>query len=261
MEDSAAKPGVQLAGVREMLLPVTVAISFVLYYFAELPFGVIVAIAVPMVLLYLLAPSWGARSLASFDRDVVALLASGRRRDLRGRFAIAVGMRLFSPPALVAERRGMVAAESDRPREAWVGYRSAMLEYGKGAPLRVLLGYAHASYALGEDGEAIRVYRELLEGAGQLPGVQRNLAHCLVRRGESVREALELLDRVRGQSEDPQRRAELEMVRALAHAKLGELERADELLEKQAELEGELAESIREEIRQTRAGGTAPRAD
>jgi predicted Zn-dependent protease len=206
-----------------------------------------------------LAPAWAARSLAEFDRDVVRLLSTGKRSGLPGRYARAVGMRFFSPPALVAERRGMVAAETDRPAEARAGFRSAMLEYGPAAPLRVLLGYAHACYALGDDAEAIRVYRELLEQEGALPGVQRNLAHAMVRSGQSLREALELIDRVEGESEDPQRRGELSLVRALAHAKLGEHERAQALLDDHVELRGELAEHIREQVAVERDGATVVR--
>jgi tetratricopeptide (TPR) repeat protein len=259
MEASRAKAGVQLAGIRELLLPLTVAACFVLYYLAELPFGAVVSIAAPMLVLYALAPAWAARSLAAFDRDVVRLLSSGRRAALPGRFARAVGMRLFSPPALVAERRGVVAAESDRPAEARAGFRSAMLEYGPAAPLRVLLGYAHACYALGDDAEAIRVYRQLLEQQGALPGVKRNLAHAMVRRGQFLREALELIDRVEGESEDPQRRGELSLVRALAHAKLGEHERAQALLDDHVEVQGELADHIREQVAVEREGGTLVR--
>jgi predicted Zn-dependent protease len=212
-----------------------------------------------MVVLYALAPTWAARSLADFDRDVVRLLSTGKRAALPGRYARALGMRLFSPPALVAERRGMVAAETDRPAEARAGFRSAMLEYGPAAPLRVLLGYAHACYALGDDAEAIRVYGELLKQQGALPGVQRNLAHAMVRSGQSLREALELIDRVEGESDDPQRRGELSLVRALAHAKLGEYERAQALLDDQVELRGELADHIREQVAVERDGATIVR--
>src|SRR5437762_3203674 len=83
-----------------------------------------------------------------------------------------------------------------------------------------------ACYALGEDAEAIRVYRGLLSHATALPGVRHNLAFALVRRGEALREALELIDRDADGAPAPERLAELDLLRAVAHAKLGERERA-----------------------------------
>ena len=63
---------------------------------------------------------------------------------------------------------------------------------------------------------------------------------------------------VQGQSEDPKRRVELHLVRALAHAKLGEHEEAAAILVQHAQFESELARSIRDEVSATREAGTQP---
>jgi hypothetical protein len=147
MSHGEPKTGLSLAGTRELILPVTVLGSFVLYYVLELPGWTVVALALPMGVIFALAPSWAARSVASFDRDLVRLLASGQRAALRRRYALALGMRVFSPPAVSAERRAVVAAENGLAREAKAGYLVALDSYGKRAPLRVLLGYAHAATA------------------------------------------------------------------------------------------------------------------
>jgi Flp pilus assembly protein TadD len=168
-------------------------------------------------------------------------------------------MRLFSPPAVRAERHALVAAENGRPEAARAGYRLVLREQGRHAPLRVLLGYAHACYALGDDAEAIRAYRELLEHAGALPGVRRNLVHALVRHGDSLREALELIERDATQDVAKERSAERDLLRAVAHAKLGERERARELLEQSAPAEGELATTLRQELERALEGSAAAR--
>lgn len=255
------KSGLRLAGARELLLPLTVTVCFVLYYLVQAPFWSVVGVAIPLVALYSAAPSWAASSVARFDRDLVQLLSTGRRAALPGRYARAFGMRLFAPPAIRAERRAVVAAENGEPRAARTAYRAALHEYGnKGAPLRVLLGYAHASYALGEDAEAVRVYRLLVAQSGMLPGVRRNLAHALVRRGEALREALELIEGEAGADEGTQRRHELDLLRAVAHAKLGDSARARELLAQAEAAEGEVALSLREELHRTLERGTEARS-
>lgn len=248
MASSPARSGVTLAGARELLLPLTVISCAALYYLAHLPGWTVAACAAPMLALYAFAPMIGARSVADFDRDLVRLLSTGRRNRLPVRYARAIGMRLFAPPAVTAERRAVVAAETGDMGEAKLSYRRAHLEYGAHAPLRVLLGYAHACYALGDDGEAIRVYRGLLKQTGTLPGVQRNLAHAMVRRGESLREALQLIDADQTTSNTPERNAELDLLRAVAHAKLGERDRASALLEQCGAANGEQASALRAEL-------------
>jgi hypothetical protein len=256
MTRSAQPSGLRFAGVRELLLPVTVLACFVLYYVLELPGWVVAAVAAPIVVLYALAPAWAERSVASFDRDLVRLLSTGRRASLPGRYARALGMRMFAPPAVSAERRAVVAAENGLPREARASYRVALHEHGRGAPLRVLLGYAHACYELRDDGEAIRAYRDLLAQTTALPGVRRNLAHALVRRGEALREALELIDAEGGSGHAPER----ELLRAVAYAKLGEHGRASELAERTRDAEGALAEALRVELQRALDGVSAARS-
>jgi hypothetical protein len=254
-----AESGLWLAGTRELLLPATVILCFGLYYFAAQPWWVVIAVALPMAALYVLAPSWAARSVERFDRDLVRLLSTGQRTRLPARYARALGMRLFSAPAIRAERRAVVAAENGHPAEARAGYRAALREHGPRSPLRVLLGYAHACYALCDDAEAIRIYRELLDQAGSLPGVRRNLAHALVRRGDSLREALTLIDRDAQQEGDSERRAERDLLRAVAHAKLGEREQARHLADRSRGGQGELALALRAELERALEGAATPR--
>jgi hypothetical protein len=259
MKGASERTGLQVAGVRELLLPVTVAACFVLYYVLELPAWVLLAVGAPMLATYALAPTWAAQSVASFDRDLVRLLSTGARRELPWRYTRAIGMRLFAAPAVRAERRAVVAAENGEVAEARSSYREALREYGGQAPLRVQLGYAHACYGLCDDDEAIRVYRALLDHAGSLPGVRRNLAHALVRRGDSLREALELIEIDVLGAESSSRRAERDLLRAVAHAKLGERARARQLLESSPPPESTLALSLRAELERAMDGAISPR--
>jgi predicted Zn-dependent protease len=258
MAVSSERSGLSLAGVRELLLPLTLIGCLALYYFARLPWWSLLLLALPMSALYALAPAWATHSTASFDRDLVRLLSTGKRDALPARYSRALGMRLFAAPAVRTERHAVVAAENGMAREACASYRRALREYGTQAPLRVLLGYAHASYALGHDDEAIRVYRNLLAQTGSLPGVQRNLAHAMVRRGESLREALALIDSDAQPSNTQERKAELDLLRAVAHAKLGERERARELLEQSGAARGDQALALRAELQRALEGTANP---
>lgn len=244
------KHGLTLGATRELLLPTTLLACFSLYYLLEQPFWVVLAFAIPMLGLYAFAPALAARSMARFDRDAIDLLAKRDARALRRRYDLALGMRLFSPPGLRAERKAMVLAESGDTRGARDAYREAHEEHSGRPPLRVLLGYAHASFALGDDPRAIELYRALLSNGGPLPGVERNLAHALVRSGEDLEEALEILGRCEREPGPAPRQVELKLLRALAHAKRGERGRAQELLSEAgthahtAELRGEVTEIL-----------------
>ncbi|HKU40561.1 MAG TPA: tetratricopeptide repeat protein, partial [Polyangiales bacterium] len=104
--------------------------------------------------------------------------------------------------------------------------------------------FAHASFQLGDDVRAIGMYRKLLATAPALPGVERNLAHAMVRRGEELEEALSMLARV-------ERGAQTSLLQAWAYAKLGERDRASELLrdvpeEHAGELRAEVVRTLEE---------------
>jgi hypothetical protein len=181
--------GVSFAPARELLLPATVLICFAVYYVAEQPFWVVVVCAAPVLALYALSPLWARDSLAHFDRDLVRLLPTRDPVALRARYRQALGMRLFSARAEVAERKAMVLAEAGDPAAARSAYAQALAEYGTAAPLRVLLGYAHVSFSLGDDHRAIELYERLLGTVGSLPGVERNLAIARARRAGEISEA------------------------------------------------------------------------
>lgn len=231
---------------RNALIPASIAVCFVLVYVVEVrPFWVF-PIGLLVMGLYLLAPRLGKRGLARFDRDAVQLLSNGRSSELDARYRRAIAMRLFEAPARVAERRGLVAAESGTPDRARDAYLEALEGYGAGeAPLSVRLGLAHACYALGDDEEAIRGYRAVRKDAPGLPQVEQRYAHALARHGEDLDEA----ERVAAQlCAKPNPSAEAELVRALIHAKRGEARAARALVTATRSAEGTLADGLRREI-------------
>lgn len=249
--------GVNRGATRELILPATILGCFGLYYFGEQPFSSVVACAVPMLALYALAPLWAGRSLASFDRESVGLLAARDPKRLRARYRRALGLRLFAPPALRAERCAMVLLECGDALGARDVYREAIDELGAAAPPRVVLGCAHASFATGDDASAIALYRRVLDRVGVLPGVERKLAHALVRRGEDLREALDMLERSE-QGLAPSQRDELTLLRALALVKLGDGARARALLGQIAP--GDELNALRSEVERQLSGAVTPRA-
>lgn len=179
---------------RNVLIPLSILACFVLVYVVEVRPYWVFPIGGLVMLLYLAAPLLGRRSLERFDRDLVRLLATGKKGEVAARFNRSIGMRLFSPPALVAERKGMAMAEVGDAKGAVAAYQHALEGYGAGAaPLAVRLGLAHALFATGADDDAIRLYRTIMKETAGLPNVARNLAHALARKGESA-EARRLLD-------------------------------------------------------------------
>jgi hypothetical protein len=256
VEARPQRHGLTLGATRELLLPATLIGCFALQYWGQQPFVVVVACAVPMLALYAAAPRWAARSLARFDRESVGLLAARAPQRLRARYRRALGMRLFAPPALSAERKAMVLLECGDARGARAASQEVLDELGTTAPPRVVLGHAHASFATGDDATAIAMYRRVLENVAALPGVERKLAHALVRKGEDLHEALELLARTERELGEGEPRDEHTLLCALAFAKLGERERARALLAQVTQPQS--APALRAEILRRLEGSVTP---
>jgi tetratricopeptide (TPR) repeat protein len=174
--------------------------------------------------------------------------------ELGPRYRRAIGMRLFEAPARVAERRGIVAAESGDSERARAAYQEAIEGYGEGAaPLAVRLGLAHTSYALGADDAAIRGYRTVLRDGASLPRVAKNLAHALARRGQDLGEAERLVEQLLRDAGEAT--AELKLLRALVHARRGQRGPARKLLKQTASAEGDAIAERRAEVEAALEGG------
>lgn len=180
-EPTAAAPSL----ARNALLPVSLVLSFVLWFWARLPLWQVALAVAPLLALFALAPAWGERSLAAFDRDALSLRAKGEHRGLRARLRRAWPALLFAPPALIAEREGMVYLETGDAARAHDAYRRASEAWGESAPLPVVLGRAHAAYLAERDDDAIRIYRRLEEVSPGLPKVAVRLADALARNGKA----------------------------------------------------------------------------
>ncbi len=230
--------------VRHALIPASIVVCFWLIYGLEAPPWWVAVVGGPIVALYLLAPRIGRRSMARFDRVAVQHLAAGRPAALGPLYTASIGMRLFAPPALVAERRGLVAANAGAPGLAREAYRTAHAQYAEGeAPVAVELGLAHASFAIGDAREAILHYRRVLAVSGALPHVARNLAHALARQGEELDDAGRLADEAIAQAPDD---AAAKLVRALVYARRGRRGPARKLLRATGDADG--VEELREEV-------------
>ena len=239
MAPSAPAPAL----TRHALIPLSLVICFALIYWIRVQPIWVVAVALPIVMLYLAAPEIGRRSLRRFDRDAIQLLTRGQQRALPGRFSRAIGMRLFSPPALVAERRGRAQAEAGEARRARVAFQSAFDAYPEDrVPVAVRLGLAHACFLMEDDREAIRLYGQILRSDGRYPRLTRNLAHALARRGEDLKRAERLSSEVLRASDDP----EAKLIRALVHAKKGQRGPARKLLD--ATRDAPDLETLREDV-------------
>ncbi len=241
----AGAPAPALA--RNLLIPSSIVLCFVLVYVVGVPAQWVIPVGAAFMAIYVVAPVVGRRSLARFDRDAVQLLARGERHALPARYRRAVGMRLFAAPALVAQRRGMIAAECGRPDAACEAFAEAVAGWGGDAPLAVRLGLAHASFALGDDDEAIRSYRSVLLESPGLPNVARNLAHALARQGRDLAEAERLVEDLileAGDAPSPQ----LSLLRGLVHARRGQRGPARKIRRANADASGPEVEALRADL-------------
>lgn len=231
--------------LRNALIPISVVLSFALYYQAHWSLPAITLVLATSMLTRALIPRWAERSRADFDRDAIGLVASRRLDALRSRLRRATGMRWFGAPALVAEREGMVAAERGEMKTAYLAYERALSGYEGAAPISVVLGYAHASRATGHDDEAEKAYRAVLDAG--LPRVHVGLAHVLARADRALDEAEALLDKAEPQARDEAQRAEIALVRALVLVRRGKKKKARAAL---SELEvPEPLEALADEIK------------
>ena len=200
--------------LQSLLVPMSVVTVFLLLYWAHWPFWAATAGSLPFVVLLMAAPDWARSSLRRFDRDMVVLLSIERSASLGERLRRAVGMRLFAPPALVAERRAMCLAEVGDHARALAWYKRSMAGWGdaEAAPVAVYLGAAHAALALGRDAEAEGLFRSVVARDADLPRVRRKLAQALLRQGRDADEARRLLEDAGRATADP---LELRLVAAL----------------------------------------------
>ncbi len=228
---SRARPGRPVPdGRHHLLIPASLATSAVLFYGAHLPFAAVLVVAIAFLALYLLAPSLVRRSMEAFDRDALAIRASGPRATraprLSARLDHAWALRLLGAPAELSLRRAMIADEAGLPRAARLEYKKALAAWEGEPPLAALLGHASASYAIREDVDAVVGYQRVLERDSMLPRVHLRLAHATLRAGlpsEGVGPWLAAAER---DAEDDDARREVALVRALYDAKSGRDEAA-----------------------------------
>lgn len=234
---SLASPGYDAATVatpapsqtRNFLLPISLVLAFGLYYSVRAPLWAVALAVLPLLALYALAPSWGARALAAFDREALALRARGSGEALRALFLRARVMRALAAPAAVAEREGMSLQLAGQARAAFEAYGRALQAWGAAPPLTLLLAYAHAAYDARAHAAAIGAYRRLHEESPGLPLVAWRLAHSLIRRAKSgdLDDAREVITSLSSAAEAPRVRA----LEALIEAKKGSAKKARAMLE------------------------------
>jgi tetratricopeptide (TPR) repeat protein len=233
---------------RAALLPLALLLVFGLHFGVGVAFGWAVVASMPLIVLFITSPVWVRRSAEAFDRDAVALLASGRAQGLPARYRKALGLRLFGPKALRAARQAMVAAETGDPEQAKVEFARAFdgWEDPKNAPFAVRVGYAHACYATGDYPEAVIAYRKVLEERVALPRMRKNLAHALIEEGGGLRDALEVLDRADKEASDAEEKKELALLRAWALHAMGQKKKAKRLFKQNEDVDTDLAARARQ---------------
>lgn len=239
--------------LRHVLVPISLVLSFALFYWARLPLPGVILVIAPLIVAYVMAPRWARTSLEAFDRDALRLRAAGQHAALRARFDRALGMRFFAAPASVHERRGQILRETGDPAGASRAYRAALLAAGDPAPMPMLLGLGHSAHAAGEDDEAIGAYRRVMEIDPQLPRVRLQLAHAVLRRGRrtDVDDAIALLDGVPTAASD---RDEVALLRAYAELRRGRVAAARTAIAEiasPAALRAEIAAALEEEPKGT----------
>jgi tetratricopeptide (TPR) repeat protein len=233
--------------LRNYLVPIWLVLAAALYWWAHLAIWQVLLAVLPLVLLYVWAPIWAKASIESFDRDSLALRASGRYAALKARYHRAIGMRLFAPPALVAERRGQVLQEAGDASGALEAFRRALSTAGEPPPLAVIVGMGHAAYDAKNDDEAIGAYRRVVGTDPSMPRVRQRLAHALLRRGKKTDliDAVGVIDLI---PDSPSTEAEVSLLRALAAARRGKARTARGIERGAKDAKGAFADAVRADI-------------
>ena len=170
---------------RHALVPLAMLICAGAYYVAGWPLSVVVGLACALLLMQSWIGPWIRTSRERLDRDLLTLIAKGRKAELAPRLSAAWGFRLFGAPGEVEERRGRVLAELGDPVGAQRAYAAALEGYGGAAPLGVISGLANAAYLAGDDATSIEALRVALEAAPHLGELRRKLGDALARSGDA----------------------------------------------------------------------------
>lgn len=166
---------------RHALLPLAMMICAGVYYGASWSLSAVLGLACALMLLQSWIGPWIRTSRERLDRDLLTLIAKGRKAELAPRLAAAWGFRLFGAPGEIQERRGRVLAEVGDVVGAQRAYASALEGYANAAPLGVLSGLANAAYRAGDDTMSIEALRAALDSAPHLGEIRLQLAHAIVR--------------------------------------------------------------------------------
>ncbi len=172
--DTPLKPSPAL--LHGLLLPGALLWALALRFVVGFSLAGVAIFTLPLLLAYILTPIWVRRGLARYDQDETKFLAGRDLVGLRARLDRSWLLRHLSPPALILERRGRLAAAQDAHEEAREAYQQAMRRYEGQPPLSVVLGAAHASFHLGDWRAAARGYRKLIKKGAAFPTVADRLA-------------------------------------------------------------------------------------
>ncbi len=203
---------------RLALLPLCLVVVVALHLGLEWPFGVALGVAMPLLVLFLIAPWVCQRQLSRLDRKLITLQVRGDWAQAKLHLERTAVLRLLAPRALMAEREGRIAAAAGEHPRALKAYLEAEAGYRGQPPLGVLLGLGDSAYALGDHRRALKVFRKVLAWDRGLHRVQIALAHCLLSLGEKT-EAKELLDALDEPQDEPQRQHYRLLRAALAKGK------------------------------------------
>jgi tetratricopeptide (TPR) repeat protein len=203
---------------RNLLLPVTLAIVFLLRWKLGMPIWGVALLLSLLLLYHAAAPLLVRRGGRELERELLRLFHQGRRSELLPAYRRRWLLRLLAPPDRLQRLLGLVHSELGDFSRASACFEAAARDVEPAERLGVLMGLAKARYRAGDYEGAEVVYRELLRRGQAMPEILGGLAHSLLLRERDLPEALDAARR--GLEEAPPGPAAVALRLTLAEALL-----------------------------------------
>ena len=181
--------------LKRALIPISLAIYFVLHFYFGVPLWVLMCLTVWIPLYYLGIPIYTRRRWASFEKEFAYRFPQQDYKGLLQLYKNQWFLRQFGPKAMMLGKLGLIYSAMGRYRDSERILEGSVRLAEHGIREKYMLNLAHVKYELGKYDEAERLYYPLLKRTPHLSGAATRIAMINVHKGRDLQGALELLSR------------------------------------------------------------------
>lgn len=144
---------------------------------------------VPLALVEVLLRRWVVSRMSRFDQALMAHIQAGRDDELERFFQGQRLLRFAAPQYYLQSKRGLIYRQLGQHRGAAACFRDALDQAPEKKRFAQALNLADSLLQLGEDEEAEKIYRQVLDGEHQSAPASARVARLVLRRGGDPEEA------------------------------------------------------------------------